>query len=712
MVSQFHQVQVDHNPSISNGGIYFPSKTNSTSLELKSTIGTNMSNSLLMGYTTVRDDRDPIGSDFPFVRIIDGTGVITFGSEAFSTGNQLNSDVFTVLNKFQLYKGKHNLMLGFDAEFGSFYNLFIRQNYGQYQFGSIADFYANNPNRYDRSYSLVDDVTGDGSKAAAEFSTSRVGLFISDKYEFNDKFTLTAGIRLDGNYFPSQPTVDQKALDYWNNVAKPVISSNYELDGAEAGQMPSGKFTISPRLGFNYDVNGDKNLQIRGGSGIFFGRIPMVWPGGAYSNSGAIIGGVGINRPTAGWANVPSFNPDINKQYDAGFFGQSVNIPSGELNLIADDFKLPSILRSSLGIDKKFDGWKFTLEGMLTQNFNDIEYNNVNIAKPNLKSAGADQRIIYSPTANNPVKLDFDPNTNGIQNQYNNNVFLLKNASINGNSWNVTAQIEKTFFKDLQTSFSYTYGESKILNEVTSSQNSSQWRYIESINGRNFQTLSYSDFDLGHRVVGYVSYAVGTTNKSTTKNIGSTAISLLYTGQSGNRFSYVYANSLVNDWARTEANDLIFVPATKDQIVFKDATSADAQWAALDKYIKEDEYLNSRRGNYAERNGSRSPFQHSLDLKLTQDINLFVGKKSHTLQISLDIFNFTNILNSKWGRQYFVNNDNFRLLTFEGFKDAAKEDYTPMFSFKTPTTNPWTINDGAFNSSRWSGQFGIRYIFN
>ncbi len=699
--------------NFSNGGIYFPSTTNSTSLELKSTIGTNMSNSLLFGYTTVRDDRDPIGSDFPFVRIVDGTGVITFGSEAFSTGNQLNSDVFTVLNKFQLYKGNHNLMFGFDAELGSFYNLFIRQNYGQYQYGSVADFYADNPNRYDRSYSLVDNITGDGSKAAAEFNTSRFGLFVSDKYEFSDKFTITAGVRVDGNYFPSQPTVDQVALDYWNNVAKPVISANYELDGAEAGKMPTGKINISPRLGLNYDVNGDKKLQIRAGTGIFFGRIPMVWPGGAYSNSGAIIGGVGINRPTGGWNKVPVFSPDVNKQYDAGFFGQSVNIPNGELNLVANDFKLPSVLRSSLGIDKKFDnGWKISIEGMYSQNYNDIEYNNVNIAKPTLKAAGADNRSIYTPTGTNPVKLDFDADKTGVQNQYNNNVFLLKNATLNGNSWNVSAQIEKTFFDDLQTSFSYTYGESKILNEVTSSQNSSQWRYIESVNGRNAQTLSYSDFDLGHRIVGFASYALGTTSKTEGKKIGGTTISLFYTGQSGNRFSYVYANSIVNDWGRTEANDLIFVPAKQDQIVFKDAATANAQWADLDKYIKEDEYLNSRRGDYAERNGSRSPFQHSIDLKFIQDINLYLGKKTHTLQLTFDIFNFTNILNSKWGRQYFVNNDNFRLMTFEGFKDAPNADYTPTFSFKTPTSDPWTINDGAFNSSRWSGQFGIRYIFN
>ena len=694
--------------NFSNSGIFFPSTTNSSSIELKSIFTSQLSNSLLVGYTSVRDDRNPIGGKFPSVSIIDGTGRINFGSEAFSTGNQLDSDIFTFQNKLQYYTGKHSILAGIDGELGSFYNLFIRQNFGVYQFASIADFYGGNPTRYDRSYSLVDDIIGDGSKAAAEFKSSRFGLFLQDKYDLTDKFSITGGIRLDMNFFPSQPTVNEQAITYWNNVAKPVISQNYDLRGAEAGKMPNGKVNISPRLGFSYDVVGDNSLIIRGGTGIFFGRIPMVWPGGVYNNSGALIGGVGENRPTAGWANIPTFNPDINKQYDAGFFGRTIAIPGGELNLISSDFKLPSVLRSSLGIDKRIgNDLKFTLEGMYTQNYNDLLYTNVNIQKPTLKAAGADNRAIYAPTATNPLRLDFDPNTNGIQNQYTNNIFLMSNSDVNGNSWNVTAQVEKTFFDDLITSLSYTYGESKVLNEVTSSQNSSQWRFIEAVNGRNAQELSYSDFDLGHRVIGFASYG-----KSYFNNLGKTTLSFFYTGQSGNRFSYVYNRSIVNDWGRTESNDLIFIPASKDQIAFTNAGTADAQWTALDKFISEDDYLSKNRGQYAERNGARAPFQHSIDFKIIQDLNIKVGAKTHTLQLTFDVFNFTNLLNPKWGRQFFVNNDNFRLLTFDNFKNAANGDYTPTFSFTAPTTTPWTISDGAFNSSRWSGQLGVRYIFN
>ncbi|MDZ7934258.1 MAG: hypothetical protein U5M51_04680, partial [Emticicia sp.] len=323
-------------------------------------------------------------------------------------------------------------------------------------------------------------------------------------------------------------------------------------------------------------------------------------------------------------------------------------------------------------------------------------------------AAGSDTRVIYNPTGTAPVKIDLDATTAGIQNPYT-NIFLMKNAASvdNGYSYNVSAKIEKAFANNLTSSLSYTYGKSMVLNEATSSQNSSQWRYIETVNGRNSMALSRSDFDLGHRVVGFVSY------KLDYLKFGSTTVSMFYTGQSSNPYSYTYRNSLVNDWARTESNDLIFIPATKDQISFRDAATADAQWTALDAYISADKYLNSRRGQYAERNSSRPPFTNIFDFKILQDFHITVGGKKNTFQFSWDVFNIGNLLNKKWGRQYFVTNDNFPLITFNGFKDAAKGDFTPQMTFAKPTGTPWNLSDGSRgNISRWSSQIGLRYIFN
>ncbi|MCB9082619.1 MAG: carboxypeptidase regulatory-like domain-containing protein, partial [Lewinellaceae bacterium] len=137
--------------NFANNGVYFPSKTNSFAAELNSTFGTKASNNLIVGITSVRDDRDPIGSDFPYVTIFDGLGIINLGSEQFSTANDLQQDIITITDNFKLYKGKHTFTFGTHNEFSSFYNLFIRQNYGVYEFATLADFLAGNPARgYDR----------------------------------------------------------------------------------------------------------------------------------------------------------------------------------------------------------------------------------------------------------------------------------------------------------------------------------------------------------------------------------------------------------------------------------------------------------------------------------------------------------------------------------------------------------------------------------
>ncbi|WP_052353396.1 TonB-dependent receptor [Dyadobacter tibetensis] len=721
-INRKHKLSVSHrytygesiNPSsssnsniyFSNSGVYFPSTTNSSSIELKSTFSNTLSNRLLIGYTTVNDDRDPIGGNFPNV-LINQTGTkdrINFGSEAFSTANELTSKVLTFNQKLDFYTGKHNISLGLDGEFGSYYNLFIRQNFGAYTFDSMADFLNGaNPSVYARSYSLLEgDITGDGSRAAADFKSARVGAFINDRFDLTDKFTLTGGIRFDLNTFPTKQFVDET----FNNSYFNTINAVYPLEGAKAGSMPSGKFTVSPRVGFNYDVMGDKTLQVRGGVGIFLGRVPMVWPGGIYTNSGVIIGGVN----QSGKANTLPFVADVNQQYTLADFGKTAPIPSGELNLISKEFKLPQVLRASLGVDKKVgNGWILSAEGIFTQNFNDVAYQNVILDKNGIKqAAGADNRMIYSPGSSAPAKIDLDGATSGIQNPYT-NIFLMKNADKedNGYSYSVTGRVEKSFTRKLITSLAYTYGKSMVLNEVTSSQNSSQWRYMESVNGRNNMTRSRSDFDLGHRIVGFASYRF-----EYSKN-AATTVSLFYTGQSSNPYSYVYRNSMVNDWNSRESNDLIFVPATQDQIVFKDAATANAQWAALDEFIKNDDYLSERRGQYAERNGSRAPFTHVFDFKVLQDIYLEIGGKRHTLQLSWDVFNVGNLINKKWGRQYFTSNDNYPLVTFEGYRNAAAGDYTPLMSFTKPTGETYNISDGSSgNISRWTSQIGIRYIFN
>jgi hypothetical protein len=227
---------------------------------------------------------------------------------------------------------------------------------------------------------------------------------------------------------------------------------------------------------------------------------------------------------------------------------------------------------------------------------------------------------------------------------------------------------------------------------------------MENVTGRNYVGRTISDFDLGHRILGYVSYRIEYLNHA------ATTISLFYNGQSGKRFSYLYrdGNRMTNENSRDM--DLIYIPAQQSDIIFADAATADQQWADLDAFIKQDKYLSENRGKYAERNGARLPWENLIDLKIAQDVFTDIGNRRNTLQITFDIFNLGNLINKDWGRMYYANYyENIRLIDFEGFQ---ADNTTPTFEFNRPKNDePWNIDDGGIRSSRWQAQLGVRYIF-
>ncbi len=658
--------------NFSNNGVFFPTTTNSSALELSSVIGDNASNSLIIGYTTVRDDRDPIGSDFPYLDIDDGDGSIRIGSEQFSTANQLDSNILTVTNNFNLYKGRHTLTFGTHNEFISFYNLFIRQNFGVYEFDSVADFIAgNNASEFFRSYSLVDNIAGDGSAAAAEFDALQLGFYVQDHFQVNNQLDVTAGLRVDIPFISTEADI---ASDF-NSSTLPAIAAHYNVDGAEGGKLPQGQIMFSPRLGFNYDLAQDQSSIIRGGVGVFTSRVPFVWPGGAFVNNGLSIGGVTIEDQP--------FNPDPQDQPTNPDF----TVPSGQVDLFAKDFKYPQVFRTSLALDQRIgDGWNVTLEGIYTKMLNNVFYRNVN-SDPTSEftwTGGPDNRSVYG-------RDSIDPTYSAI--------YLATNTS-EGSSYNLTGSIGKQFRSGLNLYAAYTFGDSRAVFEGTSSQNSSQWRGAFNVNGRNEATLGRSDFSLGSRVIAALGYSMDWTKKGNMN----TTISLFYEGESGEPYSYVYgsrdARNLNNETGSTSRNrSLIWIPASADQINLEDAS----QWDALNTFIEDDAYLSSNRGGYAEQNGSRTPFESQIDLKLLQDVG-FAGQR---LQLSFDVFNFANLLNKNWGVVY-NNPFDYHLIDFEGYEDNGT---TPIFSFDDERlgNDRFNISSGL---SRWRMRAGIRYLFN
>lgn len=709
-----------------NNGYLMPNATHSTSIELKTNLQRGASNRLLITYVNIKDDRTPMGKLFPRVTVEDGTNKVIFGSENSSVANKLTQQNIALVDMFKFHINNHNFTVGTDNEFTYANNVFIRDNFGAYTYGSLNTFVKDlGPRSYSRQYSAIDNGIGDNTSAAAKFSTLRLGAFINDDIRINDHFSINLGLRLDATQFLTTPREDT----FFNNRAIPAISQYYDMKGARSGQISSPSVALSPRLGFTYKVD-EEGVVIRGGIGMFVGRVPLVWPGGVYNLNGVTVVEpkfVANPRLAADTTKNLPFRADPFNQYTSADVYKTSTSAKGEINLIAKNFKLPKTFRFSFAIDKKLgDGWTFTTEAIFTKAINEINYTNLNINPPTRSLVGADNRLSYwvkegtnySPAGSRSIAIN-----GSYQNNPYSSVYLLSNNDGKKSyAGNVSFILDKTLKNGLAFNIAYTYGKSYVLNDGTSSQNSSQWRFMETVNGRNNMTLTESDFSMDHRVNAYLS------KKFTyAHNKLATTITLVYNGQSGAAFSYNYQNSPIGDdgTGGTGTNDLIYVPRDASEIVFGNyssqtnprinqfstlnaAQSAD-MWKALDEYISNDKYLNSRRGKYAERNGSRLPFTGIVDLKIAQDFNIKIAGKAYQIQLSYDMFNFTNFLKKEWGKQYVASNDNYQLITFLGLTQDGK----PVYNFKQPSGKPYSLSDSVnpATSSRWTSQLGLRVTF-
>lgn len=687
-----------------NNGYRFPSTTNTVSTEWRSQFTRSASNRLLLTYTNVRDDRSIIGSPFPRVRINDGSGSIIFGPDNSSTINLLTQKNYNLLDIFRFTVGKHSLSFGVEGELNDVYNAFIQNTYGNYTYANITDFYTNaKPSAYSVGYPLIDNKNDETTAAAAKFKTSRYAAFINDEFRPNDRLTLNFGIRADKFQFLTTPAEDT----FTNKIAIPIFAQYYDLQGARSGLKPKIPVSISPRFGLTYRIP-DENVTIRFGGGLFTGRIPLVWPAGIYNNNGLYVGGF---TASANDLNTIRFRSDPFNQWRASDLGASIT--KGPLNLISSTFKLPKIFRVSLGFDKQLgNGWTATLEGFYTKNINETGYTNIALLPPTSRSNGPGSRLVYASPATIPIQ--------GSTRVYDNAILLSNSNGDKGFSYNFTAGIDKRFNKGFAFSINYNYGESIVAHEPTSSVNFSQWRFIESVNGRNYLPLTISDFSLGHKIFAYISKRFEYANKAL-----ATTVTLTYTGQSGNPFSYVYQGAAVRD-DPSGGNDLVYIPTATElqSMIFLNNTltvngqsviyTPQQQKDALETYIQNNKYLNSHRGQFAERNGDRMPFTHDIDLSLKQDFYMKVGSKRVGLQLTWDVFNFTNMINRNWGRRYFIANDQLSVISFAGYVSAT--DLTPQYRFnpnlKQPQSENFVSNSVAPSfASRWVSQLGVRINF-
>ncbi|RTY76191.1 carboxypeptidase regulatory-like domain-containing protein [Flavobacterium sp. LS1R10] len=681
--------------SFINGSQLFNSRTTSTALELNSRFSNKFSNNLVVAYTKVVDDRDASGSPFPTVQIRDGAGNIFFGAEAFSTANLLDQQTLTISDNFEINLGRNKITIGTHNEFSQSKNVFFGNNFGAYRYDNLADFLGDKrPNRFLLNYSLIGG-SGDESLGAAEFGTKQFGLYVQNDMRLTENFKLSYGVRVD------MPVWEDGLVNNDFNVRTVGLlqAAGKNLKDARVGQGISNYAHFAPRLGFNYDVNGAKLTQIRGGFGVFTSRLPLVWPGGTYNNNGVTQGAIQITGTTNTQMPVFNPNPSVDSQIaplPASFPRPGSGSRGGNIDIFAKDFKLPQVFKASFAVDQKLPlGFVFTSEITYNDNISAIKYENLNVKASTSNLTGADTRPTYN--ANNRVDSKYL------------GIYLASNTD-EGKAYNVSFTLTKNFrspFIDGNISGTYSYGKSTVLLDATSSQNSSQWNNTETVNGANFPTLSRSDFDQGVRIISNGNVTLKW-SKFTKSRIG-----FFYEGAQGTPISYVY-NDFGNLLKDTFSNSaLIYVPAARSEINLVSTTNgltADQQWDALSAFIEGNEYLRSRKGGYAERNGDRLKTTHVVDLKFAQEFTINVGNKKHTLEFTADIFNFTNLLNKNWGKRYFTSFDQVQLLQQVGF---LANGTTPTFRYNPAVGNNVNqVDDVGLNSSRWQMQTGVRYTFN
>ena len=684
-----------------NSSERFDAKTYGAALELNTIIGSNMSNNLVIGATLQRDDRDPNGQPFPSVTIQDGSGEINFGSEPFSTANLLNQDVFTITNNFEIFKGKQTFTIGANLELYQADNLFLAYNYGQYEFPSLDAFTrGDTATFFQRGFSLRDNVVGDDSEAVASFGAGQAGLYFQDRIQFTENFSLTAGLRLDLPWYDDTPVNPEL-----NEVTLPALAETYDLRGARSGEFIKPNLLISPRVGFNWDILGDQSTQMRGGVGVFTSRAPLVWVGGAFNNYGL---NAGFDFRSRGGV---VFQPDVNLQ-PPGQVDVMNPSPNGNVDLFAEDFKLPQFLKFSLAVDRKLPlGLIGTLDVLYNKTLQNVAYQNINVAGPTDQLEGPDNRNYFGNGGR-----DLGPNRDYGR------IILGYNTS-EGYGYNLTASLQRPFSNGFFLQASYSYGDAYSIFDGTSSQNSSQWRGLNHVNGRNEdQRLYRSDFAAGSRFLGVASYRW---NYSSNRNLATTFTVVSETAQSS-PFSLIY-----NDpGARNDAGDreyiqgrvdsrersLIYIPANESEFNFVPFTNRAGetvtvaeQNAAFERFLSTNDYTKDRRGQYAERNGQFGPWSTVIDLKVVQDIPI-AGR--NRLQLTFDAFNFTNLLSEDWGRRTFIPGQN-EIVNFAGFEDGTLR---PTFTFNPDLIDAdgeltEILDDTGTQSSRFQGQVGIRYIF-
>lgn len=661
--------------------------------ELNSIFSNNITNQFTVGYTSVTDPKRGIPGDqaFPFIEVLepDASGnplyYMSMGNELFSVGNLLENNVLNITNNTTLYRGRHTYTAGVNFEYMTFDNAFNPVFNGFYRFNSYDSFVSavidQDPNVYPDAFAKSFAIDGSTTPPTDQTRFGQLGLYVQDEWQVSEQLRLTGGLRIDLPFYP----IDLPANELLDAEDKTFVGRNGNEFIPDVSVLPKINPLFSPRVGFNYALDEDRNTVLRGGTGLFSGRIPFVWLSNQVNGSGVVRGGIGYEGQEVVDAGI-TFNPDVaayNPENPAATL-------SNELNLTDRNFRLPQVWRTNLAVDHKLPfGIVGSLEFLYNRDvYTPIAYNSV-LREPDGILSGPDERPFWIT----------QPGLPGYSNDADfRNVFQLTNAGQAADYYALTVQLSKQFDSGFYAMAAFTRSRARDLDASGGSQAVSLWPATVQTD-RNDPNISFAGFDQPNRLIANVAY--------TTKN---TTIGVFYEGSHAGRFSYTYSEDFGDN-----ANRLIYVPNDASELNFQEITidgqtfDAAAQADILDAYIDQDDYLSGKRGEVVDRNGALLPWFNRFNLRILQDIPL-ASTGGHKLQLSLDFTNIGNLFNSDWGVASQVWQRN--LLSLEEINDQNE----PVYSLNTiggtqdfPTTTT-RFSEEILNNV-WRMQMGIRYEF-